>query len=62
MLRALGFCGINSGDLNVYCGVWAYILGVRDLDTKKIGAKVFGMLLNMVLEENGDDKIVKEIT
>ena len=36
-----------------HCIVW-----LRDLDTKKIGAEVFGELRNMVLEENGEDKMV----
>ena len=36
------------------------ILGLRDLDTKKIGAEVFGELLNVMLEENGEDKMVRE--
>ena len=29
-------------------------------DTKKIGAEVFGELLNMVLEESVEDKMVRE--
>ena len=29
---------------------------LRDLDTKKSGAEVFGELLNVVLEENVEDK------
>ena len=33
----------------------------RDLDTKKIGAKVFGELWNVVQEENGEDKTAREI-
>ena len=33
---------------------------LRDLDTKKIGAEVFGELWNVVLEENGEDKMVRE--
>jgi hypothetical protein len=28
--------------------------------TKKISAEVFGVLLNVVLEENGEDKIIRE--
>jgi hypothetical protein len=32
---------------------------LRDLDSKKIGAEVFGELRNVVLEENGEDKIEK---
>ena len=31
----------------------------RDLDTKKTKAVVFGELRNVVLEENGDDKMVR---
>jgi len=31
-----------------------------DLDIKKIGAEVFEELWYMVLEENGEDKIVRE--
>ena len=37
-----------------YCFIWR-----RDLDTKKIGVKVFGELQNMMLEEN-EDKIIRE--
>ena len=37
------------------CTIWR-----RDLDTKKIGAEVFGELRNVVLEENGEDKMVRE--
>ena len=33
---------------------------LRDLDTKKIGVKVFGELSNVVLEGNGEDKMVHE--
>ena len=32
------------------------------LDTKKIGTEVFGEIRNEVLEENGEDKMVKEVT
>ena len=32
----------------------------RNLDTKKIGTEVFGELRNLVLEENGEDKMVRE--
>jgi hypothetical protein len=33
--------------------IWSIILhGSRDLETKKIGAEIFGELRNMVLEEN----------
>ena len=34
---------------------------LRDLDTKKYRAEVFGELQNVVLEENGD-KMVRDIT
>ena len=34
----------------------------RDLDTKEIGAEVFGELRNVVLEENGKYEMVREIT
>jgi hypothetical protein len=37
------------------CAIW-----LRDLDAKKIGAKVFGELGNLVLEENGEDKLVRK--
>ena len=37
------------------CFIW-----LRDLNTKKIGTEVFGEFSNMVLEENGEDKMVKE--
>ena len=33
---------------------------LRDLNTKKIGAEVYGELLNVVLEKNGEDKMVRE--
>ena len=35
-----------------HCFIW-----LRDRDTKKISAEVLGELLNVVLEENGEDKI-----
>jgi hypothetical protein len=38
-----------------YCFIW-----LRDLDTNKIGAEVFGELLNVALEENGENKMVTE--
>ena len=38
-----------------HCFIWP-----RDLDTKKIATEVFGELRNMVLEENGEDKMVRE--
>ena len=38
-----------------HCFIW-----LRDLDTKKIGVELFGKLQNVVLEENGEDKMVKE--
>ena len=37
-----------------------WIIGLRHLDTKKIGAKLFGEPRNVVLEENGEDKTVRE--
>jgi hypothetical protein len=37
------------------CFVW-----LRDLDTKKIGAEVFGELWNVMLEVNREDKMVRE--
>ena len=33
---------------------------LRDLDTKKIEAEIFGELRNVVLEENGEDKMARE--
>ena len=33
---------------------------LRDLDTKKIGAVLFGELSYVVLEENREDKIARE--
>ena len=45
----------------VWCYVWSIDLYVtRDLDTKKIGAEVFGEHQNVVLKDNGEDKIVSE--
>ena len=44
----------------VRCCVWSIALYGSDLDTKKIGTEVFGELRNMVLEENGEDKMVRE--
>ena len=38
-----------------HCFIW-----LRDLDTKKIGTEVFRELRNVVLEENGEDKMAKE--
>ena len=38
-----------------HCFIW-----LRDLDAKKIGTEVFGELRNGVLEENGEDKMVRE--
>jgi hypothetical protein len=37
----------------------ALLYMLRDLDSKKIGAEVFGELSNMVLKENGEDKMVR---
>ena len=43
----------------VRCYVWSIALyGSRDLDTKKIGMEVFGELRNLVLKENGKDKMI----
>jgi hypothetical protein len=38
-----------------HCIIW-----LRDLGTKKIGAEVFEKLLNVLLEENGEDKMIRE--
>ena len=38
------------------CFIWP-----RYLDIKKIGAEVFGKLWNVALQENGKDKIIREI-
>ena len=43
-----------------YLNVLIIIIWLRDLDTKKIGTEVFGELRNVVLEENGKDKMVRE--
>ena len=40
-----------------HCFIW-----LRDLDTKQIGAEVFGELSNMVLEEYGEDKWPEKVT
>ena len=37
------------------CFIW-----LRDVDTKKIGAEVFGDLRKVVLEENGEDKMMRK--
>ena len=34
---------------------------LRDLGTMKTGVEIFGKLRNVVMEENGDDKMVREI-
>ena len=45
----------------VSCYVWSIAqIWLRDLDTKKIGTEVFRELRNVVLEENGEDKVVRE--
>jgi hypothetical protein len=36
-----------------------YVVWFRDVDTKKIGVEVFREL-QVVLEENGDDKMARE--
>jgi hypothetical protein len=38
-----------------HCFIW-----LRYLNTKKIGVEVFGDFSNEVLEENGEDKLVRE--
>jgi len=38
-----------------HCFIWLW-----DLDTKEIGTEVFGELWNVMLEENGEDKMVRE--
>jgi hypothetical protein len=38
-----------------HCFIWP-----RDLDTKKIGAEIFGELWNVVMEYNGEDKMARE--
>ena len=40
--------------------VWSIALYGSDLNTKKIGTEVFGELQNVVLEEYGEDKMVRE--
>ena len=40
--------------------VWSIVLNGWDLDTKQIRAEVFGELWNVVLEENWEDKMVRE--
>ena len=37
------------------CFIW-----LRNLDTKKIGEEIFEELRNLVLAENGEDKMVRE--
>ena len=39
-----------------------FIIKLSDFDTKKMDVKVFGELGNMVLEENGENKIVREFS
>jgi hypothetical protein len=39
-----------------------YTVWLRDMGTKKFGTEVFGELRNVVLEENGEDKMVRELT
>ena len=38
-----------------HCFIW-----LRDLDAKKIGAEIFRELWNVVLDENGEDKMISE--
>ena len=33
---------------------------LKNLDTKKIGAEIFGEFRNVMLEENGENKLVTE--
>ena len=41
--------------------VWSNrFIWLRDLDTKKIRAEVFGELRNVVLDEYGEDKMARE--
>ena len=49
---------MNSGRnwLGVMFGVLLYT--AQRLEAKKIGAKLFGEIRNVVLEENGEDKMV----
>ena len=45
----------------IRCYVWSIALyGSETWTLKKIGTEVFGELRNVVLEENGEDKIVRE--
>jgi hypothetical protein len=37
-----------------------YFIWLRELDTKKSGAEVSGELRNVVLEDNGKQKMVRE--
>ena len=39
-----------------HCTVW-----LRDLDSKKIGTEVCGVFQNVVLKENGEDKLPKGV-
>ena len=39
-----------------HCFTW-----LRDLDTNKIGVKIFGELRNLVLEENGEQKMPEKL-
>ena len=38
-----------------HCFIW-----LRDLDTKTIGTDVFGELRNVVLDENGEDQMIRK--
>ena len=40
-----------------HCFIW-----LRDLDTKKIRAEVFGKISNVVLQENGKIKLPEKVT
>ena len=36
------------------------VIWLRDLDTKQIETEVFGEIRNEVMEENGEDKMIRE--
>ena len=45
----------------VRCFVWSIVLyGSETWTQKRIGTEVFGELRNVVLEENGEDNMVRE--
>ena len=51
----------NSGSNWIGVMFGTFFLCLTDLDTKKIRAEKFGELRNVVLEDNGEDKMVREI-